>query len=335
MSKAAELAALIGSQTALSNRNLIINGAMQVAQRGTSSTGLGSNTSANYVLDRFLTASSSAGRYTMSQNTVTDLSGFANSLKLACTTADTSIASTEYLLLQHRFEGQNLQLLKKGTSDAEPVTLSFYVKGNAAATYTAELYDYDNTRQFSQRFNVTTSWNRISLTYAGDTTGAYNDDEGLSLFFIIWLHAGSTYTSGTQNTAWGAAVDSQRANSSDTSFFDSTSRTFEITGIQLEVGEQATPFEHRSIGDELLRCQRYFTKWTNASVYYGTRYSSANGFVFLDCPVRMRAYPTVTTSTSQTSTGLDVASYNSQERVGVYMASIVPYIGVTTADAEL
>ena len=303
MSQARNFADLLASGTKLTanklddnaihgNRNLIINGAMQVAQRGTSSTGLGSDTSANFVMDRFLTSSNSAGRYTMSQNTITDLSGFANSLKLACTTADTSIASSEYLLFQHRFEGQDLQHLKKGTSNAETLTLSFYVKGNANATYTAELYDYDNTRQFSQRFNVTTSWNRISLTYAGDTTGAYDDDNALSLILIIWLHAGLDYTSGTQNTAWGAAVNNQRANSSDTSFFDSTSRTFEITGIQLEVGE-ATPFEHRSFGDELARCQRYFIPFQITSTWLNNL-NSAGLYWHYSLPVEMRATPTCT-----------------------------------------
>mgnify|MGYP001361272133 CR=1 FL=1 len=241
-------------------RNLAMNGAMQIAQRARSGTGLGTDTAAVFVVDRTFTASDSAGRYTASQNTVTDLAGFTKSLKLECTTADTSIAAGEYFLLQHRWEGRDLQHLKKGTSDAETLTLSFYVKGNAAATYTAELYDYDNNRTFSQRFNVTTSWNRISLTYAGDTTGTYDNDSALSLILLIWLHSGSTYNSGTQNSGWAAVAQDTRANSSDTSFFDSTSRTFEITGLQLEIGDVATDFEHRSFEDELRRCKRYFQK---------------------------------------------------------------------------
>lgn len=240
-------------------RNLAMNGAMQIAQRGTSATGLGTTTAAQWVVDRTFTSGDSGGRYTASQNTVTDLAGFTKSLKLECTTADTSIAAGEYFLLQHRWEGQDLQHLKKGTSDAEALTLSFYVKGNAAATYTAELYDYDNNRTFSQRFNVTTSWNRISLTYAGDATGTYDNDNQLSLMLLIWLHAGSTYNSGTQNSGWAAVAQNTRANSSDTSFFDSTSRTFEITGLQLEVGG-LTDFEHRSFDDELDRCKRYYQK---------------------------------------------------------------------------
>ena len=124
MSKAAELAALIGSQTALSNRNLVINGAMQVAQRGTSLTDQGA--SSIFLLDRFRmnTNGSSAGRYTITQ--VADSpSDFANSLKLECTTADTSIAAGERLFIEHPFEGQNLQSISKGTSDARSLTLSF------------------------------------------------------------------------------------------------------------------------------------------------------------------------------------------------------------------
>ena len=274
-------------------RNLAINGAMQVAQRGTSASNLGADTAAQWVVDRTFTSSNSGGRYTASQNTVTDLTGFTKSLKLACTTADTSIAADEYFLLQHRWEGQDLQHLKKGTSDAETLTLSFYVKGNAAATYTAELYDFDNARTFSQRFNVTTSWNRISLTYAGDTTGAFDNDTALSLIFLIWLHSGSTYNSGTQNTGWAAVASDTRANSSDTSFFDSTSRTFEITGLQLEVGG-LTDFEHRSYADELHRSRRYYQKILGGTYFGGFyAYTGSTGMRVPLVPA-MRAAPTVT-----------------------------------------
>jgi len=302
MSKAAELAALIGSQTALSNRNIIINGAMQVAQRGTSSTGIGAS-AGYFTLDRFkVNPDNTAGRLTMTQTAVTDLPGFANCLKLDCTTADTSIAAGELLLLQHYLEGQELQQLQKGTSSAKAVTVSFYVKGNAAATYTCELFDDDNSRGFPQRFNVTTSWNRISLTFAGDTSGTLDDDNAKSMTLQWWLHAGSTYNGGTQATTWNTGTNT-RANSSDTSFFDSTDRTFEITGVQMELGEQATPFEHRSFGDELRRCQRYYAVRENATggtIYYGNTLQAYNTTsvygVIADYPVTMRATPTVTQS---------------------------------------
>ena len=258
MSKAAELAALIGSQTAQSNRNLVINGAMRVAQRATSTTGVGASNDQYGASDRFcVSAANTSGRLTMSQAAVTDLPGFANCLKLVCTTADTSIASDEYLNLSTRFEGQNLQQLKKGTSSAEPVTVSFYVKGNASATYVAELFDNDNTRQYSQLVPVTSSWNRVSLTYAGDTTGALDDDNARSLQLIFFLHAGSNFTSGTLSTAWSSNTNANRA-VGITSIVDSTDRTLEITGVQMEIGEVATPFEHRSFADDLALCERYY-----------------------------------------------------------------------------
>ena len=186
MSKAAELANLIGNINAGgggANKNVIINGAMNVAQRATSATGLGSATGYN-VCDRWVVgASSTNGRLTLSQDSSAP-SGFANSLKFDCTTADTSIASGEALNIQHRIEGQNLQAFAKGTSDAKPFALSFYVKGNASATYVAELYDGDNNRQISKTFSVTTDWTRVELTYPADTTGAFNDDNALSLSLI-------------------------------------------------------------------------------------------------------------------------------------------------------
>ena len=157
MSKAAELANLIGNINAGGggvNRNVIINGAMNVAQRGTSSTGLGA-TDGYYTCDRwnFNGDSSNGGRFTMTQDSSAP-SGFHNSTKLACTTADTSIAADEYFIFQQRIEGQNLQSFAKGTSDAKPFALSFYVKGNASATYTAELFDGDNSRQISKTLTV-------------------------------------------------------------------------------------------------------------------------------------------------------------------------------------
>ena len=260
MTKAAELAkmgeVLTNSQIG-GRRNIIINGAMQVAQRGTSETGIGAS-AGYFTLDRFrIQPTSTAGRLTMEQ--VADVhDGFANALKLTCTTADTSIAAGERLLLQQKIEGQDLQQLKKGTSDAEEFTVSFYVKGNASATYVLEIYDLDNNRQISKTFSVTTSWNRVILNFPADTTGAYDDDNAASIQMSIFLHAGSTFTSGTLNSsAFAANTDANRA-AGISSFFDSTDRTFFITGLQMEVGSVATPFEHRSFGEELALCQRYF-----------------------------------------------------------------------------
>ena len=259
MSKAAELAALIGSGQAQGNRNLIINGAMNVAQRGTSSTGVGATNAVYPTVDRYIIgAGNTAGRLTMTQEAVSDLPGFAKAIKLACTTADTSIAADEFLQLAQRFEGQDLQKLKKGTSSAESVTVSFYVKGNASATCTLELQDVDNTRFNDQEFSVTTSWNRVSLTFVGDTSGTLDNDNARSFECKIWLHAGSNYTGGTHTDNVWHTTTNQRVGDNQTSFFDSTDRTFFITGWQMEIGDVATPFEHEDIGTTLAKCQRYF-----------------------------------------------------------------------------
>ena len=261
MSKAAELANLIGNINAGGggvNRNVIINGAMNVAQRGTSSTGIGAS-SGYFTCDRWkITTGNTAGRLTMTQDSSAP-SGFANSIKLDCTTADTSIAADEITILGQSLEGQNVQAFAKGTSDAKPFVVSFYVKGNASATYVAELFDHDNTRNITQAFSVTTDWARVELTFPADTTGALDDDNASSLTFQIWIHAGSTYSGGTfADNTWGSVTQANRYAGSRTSFFDSTDRTFFITGVQLEVGQNPTEFEHEPYERTLTKCQRYF-----------------------------------------------------------------------------
>jgi len=304
MSKAAELAkmgeVLTNSQIG-GRRNIVINGAMQVAQRGTSATGVGGS-SAFHTLDRMNIASgTTAGRATMSQSTDTP-NGFANSLKLDCTTADTSVAADESFIIEYKIEGQDVQQLKKGTSDAEKVTLSFYVKGNASATYTAELIDVDNTRYNSQEFSVTTSWTRVTLTYDGDTTGTLDNDNAHSLGILFWLHAGSTFTGGTHTDNSWHTTNNQRVGDNQTSFFDSTDREFFITGIQMEVGEVATPFEHRSRGEELRLCQRYYHQET-VTWQIGVE-GTRNTLLPFPHKVSMRSAPTSTLTGGSATNGV-------------------------------
>ena len=287
MSKAAELANLIGNINAGgggANKNVIINGNMSCSQRGTTSTGLGANATSYNTVDRFqFTTSGTDGRFTMTQDSSAP-SGFANSLKLDCTTADTSIAAGEIFLLSTLLEGQDVQRFAKGTSDAKPFALSFYVKGNASATYVAELYDNDNNRQVSKTFNVTTDWTRVELSMGADTTGAFDDDNAVSLTFQIWLHGGSTFTGGTLNTTWGSVKQANRA-AGISSFFDSTDRTFFLTGVQLEVGQNPTEFEHEPFERTLEKCLRYYEiikplGISNGVFGFGGYYSSS--LVFLD-----------------------------------------------------
>jgi len=302
MSKAAELASLASaSETALSNRNIVINGAMQVAQRSASVTGIGAS-AGYFTLDRWKITQLSAGRLTMTQ-TADGPSGFANCLKLDCTTADASIASGENLLLQHKFEGQDVQQLKKGTSDAALVTLSFYVKANASFTFGAELVDQDNGRQISKLFDTTTDWVKHSITFPADTTGAFDDDNANSLDLNFWLHAGSDFAGGTLNTAaFASTTNANRAAGID-SFYSNTDNNFFITGVQLEIGSQATNFEHRSFGEELALCYRYTQRHPSSDS--GENYNViAQGMVssatatFHPCRhyVTMRAEPSLTNS---------------------------------------
>jgi len=262
-------------------RNIVINGAMQVAQRGTSFTSVAGSA---YHLDRFRTGmGDTTARFTVTQATAA-LNGFANSLKYDCTTAESSLSNADArLFIQHRLEGQDLQQLKKGTSDAEKVTVSFYVKTNKSGVYTVELYDNDNTRSISQTITVSdANWNRYTLTFDGDTTGTLGNDNGNSFNLIIHLIAGTNYTGGTFSTSWSSATDNTRVSSSNVNIGDSTDNNFEITGLQMEVGSKATPFEHRSFGEELGLCERYFRR---IEVGNNTRISTS---AFADTTTRAR-----------------------------------------------
>jgi len=304
MTKAAELAkmgeVLTNSQIG-GRRNVFYNGGMQIFQRSTSTTGIGGSTG-YFTADRIrFKPNSTAGRLTSTQDSSAP-SGFSNSLKLDCTTADTSIGAGEYFFISQKIEGQDLQQFAKGTSDAKPFTVSFYVKGNASATYTCELYDEDNTRQISKTFSVTTGWTRVELLFPADTTGAFDDDNASSMTFAIWLHAGTNYTSGTLNSSsWAGATTANRVSSSNTSFFDSTDRTFFLTGLQLETAALPTPFEHRSFGEELALCQRYCIDLNPASggqstapyIMSGMVYQSTLVIANVSLPHEMRVAPTL------------------------------------------
>ena len=302
MSKAAELAALIGSQTALSNRNLIINGAMQVAQRGTSSTGV---TGGSYqTVDRFRTGyNGTPDQLELTHEQSTDApTGFSNSLKLTVTTAETTLDANERIRLQQRIEGQNLQHLKYGTSDAEYLTLSFYVKSNVTGTYGVHFENRDSSRSVCSSYTISAAntWEKKTVSIAGDTTGSFDNDNERSLD-VHWVLAATTnYTSGTFATSWESDTNANNAPSGQADITDTVNNYFQITGVQLEVGSTATPFEHRSFGDELARCQRYYYKISNL---FGVGYANNNqqGNVNLPFPVRMRTNPTAIDTTGTAS----------------------------------
>ena len=278
-------------------RNIIINGNMSIAQRGTSTssvTGTGYHAS-----DRFKNVISSLGTWTVSQSTdVPTGQGFVNSYKMDCTTADASPASGDYNVIAQSFEGQNLQYLKKGTSSAESLTLSFWVYATKTGTNIVELYDYDNTRQISKSYTISSSntWEKKTITFPGDTSGTLDNDNAASLQLNFWLAAGSDRTSGTLNTSWNSITTANRV-VGQVNHADSTSNNFYLTGVQLEVGTAASDFEFLPVDVNLGRCQRYYHRInpnsTSGSIGSAAYYISTAVFVSLNFPTSMRTSPTM------------------------------------------
>lgn len=264
MSRQSELAELsrVYDSSALSNRRLTINGAMNVAQRGTSTTGVGDGTAGYLTVDRFRfqKAGSPTARYTMTQNSDSP-DGFSNSLKLEVTTADTSVGASEHQYIDQFIEAQDLQHLAWDTSSSgKSVTLSFYVKCSTAQTFAVDFTNDDNSRYYNTTYTVsaTSTWEKKTITLPADASNGFNDDNGRGLRIRWSLAAGSNLTDGSVSTAWSGTQHT--ATNHENTWIGATGRTWQLTGVQLEVGDTATPFEHRSFGQELALCQRYFEK---------------------------------------------------------------------------
>ena len=266
-------------------RNIIINGDMSIAQRGTSTASVASGYN---TCDRWNTIQSSLGVFTQSQDTdVPTGQGFAKSLKMDCTTADASPAVSDRLFIEQKFEGQNLQYLKKGTANAESLTLSFWVKSVKTGTYIAQLYDVDNDRSISKSYTIdsASTWEKKTITFAGDTTGTLGNDNSHDLSLRLYLGVGTNYSSGTLQTSWGANVNANVA-VGQVNLADNTDNNFWITGVQLEAGTTASDFEFLPYDVNFERCRRYFqysnydfigfsfstaiNQWLYSNVFYNT-----------------------------------------------------------------
>jgi len=301
-SNARELAQI--PSTPSGRRNIVINGAMNVAQRGTSFTGLG-NGDTGYQVDRFRFVESGSPTYefTVSQSTtVPSGSGFSNSVKFDCTTADTAMAAGDTLKFEQWIEAQNLQHLAYGSSSAKSLTLSFWVRSNKTGNYVVWFYQDDDARQITKTYSISSAdtWEFKTLTIPGDTTGVIDNNNARGLLLSWGLASGTTYTSGTQPTAWESATNANRYAGLNVNLADSTSNEWYITGVQLEVGTVATEFEHRSFGEELALCQRYYhttdhlagSSRAHAAYILGV-YTTTRGFFGIDVPVAMRATPSI------------------------------------------
>ena len=301
MTKAAELAkmgeVLTNSQIG-GRRNIIINGAMQVAQRGTSSTSTGYAT-----VDRIMVRTNNLDQlaFTQSQSsTVPSGEGFSNSFKFEVTTQETALSGGEYANIQHRIEAQNLQSLAYGTSNAKKATLSFWVRSSLTGKYSVLFFAEDDTRSNTQSFTISSAdtWEHKTITIDGDTTGVIDNNNGSGININFQLAAGSDYA-GTPHSGWGAYANTDDFAFSDQVNFIAQTGTFYLTGLQFELGSQATPFEHRSFGEELQLCKRYFHK-TGGTAYCNigtvTNYTSGAMLGPYKHPVEMRSAPSVTKS---------------------------------------
>jgi len=269
---------------------------MDIYQRGQTATGL---TGEQYgSADRMKININTAGTWSM--NVVSDAptgTGFRNSCNVICTTADTSLAAGDYVVFAQLVEGQNLQVTKKGTANAESITVSFWAKSSNTGTYVCELFDADNSRQASKAFTINSAntWEKEEITFTPDTTGQFDNDNALSLYCQIWLAAGTTFTSGTlSNGSWNPASSGNRA-AGQLNLANRVGNYMAITGWQMETGSVATPFERRPYGTELSLCQRYFMRdsslvvWMYLAHAVGSNYTRTTVFL----PTTMRANPTV------------------------------------------
>ena len=278
--------------------NIIINGAMTVSQRG-DSTGITSG--GYYACDRFKSDLSGVGTWSIAQSTTAPTNkGFQNSVKLDCTTANGSLASGAYFIYQTRIEGQNLQSLAFGTSEAKPLVLSFYVKSNKTGTYHIGLYNTDNARMNGRTYTIDSAntWELKTISFDADTSQGFTNDNNSSLLIEWWVAGGTDYTSGSTPTAWTSADNTIRAGGLAVNLADSTDNEWLMTGVQLEVGSQASDFQHEDIGTTFLKCNRYFQKFVSGTngytIFLNGGIDDASGDAFLrgNFRVQMRAVPT-------------------------------------------
>ena len=312
--------AFIPTTGQLSHRNKVINGAMNVAQRNMPIT------SANgYCLDMFkLWDGMDSGVATVDQSTHSP-DGFSKSFKVDITTADTSLAATDYARIHHRIEAQNLQDLAYGTSEAKNIVISFYVRSTTTGTYVFSIEQSDNSNKhcvFNYTVNSANTWERKTFSIAGDTAGVINDDNGYG-FTMYWiLAAGSNYSSGSTRSTWTAKVAADSMAGQSVNLFSNTSNELFLTGVQLEVGPVATPFEHRSFSDELSRCQRYYQQYVNPCCTGVVPDNGSKAYsIGLQFQTRMRAVPTLTIANAGTGGNVSdggstqtIASLNAADR---------------------
>jgi len=325
MSRARDFADLAGSADAggITGKNLIINGAMQVAQRGA---GPYTQTALNqYGLDRFEGTGTITSKFTFEQSSVAP-AGFVNSTLITSLSAY-SVLTGDFFVYRQRVEGLNCSNLGWGTASAKTVTLSFWVRSSLTGNFGGYFTNsgFNRSLPFSYTINSADTWEHKSVTVLGDTSGTWLTTNSIGIEVGFSLGAGATY-SATANT-WAGNFYCQPTGS--TSVVGTSGATLYITGIQLEVGEQATPFEHRSYGDELARCQRYYEAWTGSGSIFVAVSSGDIPRINGTWLVTKRANPTITVDAGWTVNG-----YKGHYE-GLYSSASDQTLPSLSADAEL
>jgi hypothetical protein len=248
-----------------------------------------------YPVDRWVARGQGSDGVFTAQQSSTAPTGFVNSVKYTVTTADSSVGAVQYYFISQRIEGYNVADLNWGSANAKTVTLSFWVQSSVTGTYGGCLSNSGNSRSypFTYTISAANTWTQISVTIAGDQSGTWLTTNGVGLLIYLGLGVGSTYN-GTANSWAGATYLSATGS---TNWISTNGATFYITGVQLEVGTQATSFEYRQYGTELALCQRYYAKLTSGTSLYtafgsGIAYSTTAGQFYIKYPTTMRATPT-------------------------------------------
>jgi hypothetical protein len=255
---------------------------------------------------QMLTANTDNVAFTTTQSS-TAPDGFANSLKVDITTAETTLDSNELFRLLHKIEGQDLQHLNYGSSAAKSVTLSFYVRSNVTGIYAVEFrLNASGTSTITKQYTISSAdtWERKELTLPANTATAISNNNSNGFEISFALAAGSNFTTGALGTSWATTATESRYAGHAANVMSSTSNEWYITGVQLEVGEQATPFDHsESYGETLARCQRYYHRLDSANGngnylrYNNHRATSTTGSAgTYHLPVKMRATPSIGTT---------------------------------------
>ena len=253
----------INGGSGFSRRNVVINGGMQIYQRG-DVTGATSHTYGGP--DRFRVARSGAGTFSQKSIGVNGAFGIQRALIIDCTTQSGSLAAGAFQIIQHKIEGFNAQRFEKGYPTAKQFALSFYAYSEKGGTYTVALEDANNSRYVSASYTVTAStWQKHEVIFPADTTGKLDNDNGESLAIEWWLAAGTNYSSGTFSTSWASSVTANKVHPSQVNMGESTDNNFYLANVQLEVGSVCTPFEWKSFTEDLTDCQRYYRRWQAAS----------------------------------------------------------------------